>query len=154
MSTSYYYIREPFTSVRLEEGPGHDRVTLWERGANCGTLVLSLGSGKRLVSMFAAGDDDDSRAPIRTHYGGKDVGAVVTENVSGLDPSLVLISEYGEPLTVEQIRARAGHGKNASGIGGIGELFGYDPTPDDHRSTETLPPHDEQKQLKMEQGGR
>lgn len=33
------------TSVRIEEGPGHDRVTLWNRGGNSGTLTVKKGDG-------------------------------------------------------------------------------------------------------------
>lgn len=110
MSTSYYYIQEPITSLRLEEGPGHDRLTVWQSGANAGTLVLTKGSARTIISLFAEHAEDD-RCPMRTHFGGVEVGCVVTENVRGLDPSLILISEYGELFTVAQIRAFAGEGR-------------------------------------------
>lgn len=122
MSTAYYYLREPFTSIRLERGPSHDRVTLWERGANIGTLTVSAGTGSMVTYLFAE-VEYDGKAPMRTHWGGTKVGCVVTENVRGLDPSLVLVSEYGDVLTVGDIRARSGHGR---GTAKPGELFGYE----------------------------
>ena len=47
MSTSYYRLQDPFTSLRLEEGPGHDRLTVWEQHANCGTLTVSIDARDR-----------------------------------------------------------------------------------------------------------
>jgi len=105
MSTDYYWLRDPFTSIRLEEGEVHDRVTLWEGGANCGTLTLRAGHGRVVCRMFA--DTDDANAPIHTHFGGADVGCVVTESASALDEPYILVSEYGQPLTVGEIRKRS-----------------------------------------------
>lgn len=134
MSTSYYYIEEPFTSIRLLEGPVHDRVSLWESHGLAGTLTVSHGKGRSLVRRFIQ-YADDPQAPLRTHWGGKEVGCVVTENIRGLADDLVLIDEYGEPVTVGVIRARAGHVRKD---GMPGELFGYDPrvsTPTDVEPT-------------------
>ena len=122
MSTSYYYMQPPF-SVRLEKGPVHDRVTIFENGVNCGMLTVTAGKGSSVCWLFSENDVDDLHAPMRTHWGGKDVGCVVTENVRGLDPNLQLISEYREPTTVGAIRALAGHVRKD---GTPGELFGYD----------------------------
>ena len=113
MSTSYYYVAEPFTSIRLEEGPTHDRVTLWESHGNAGTLTVARGHGRQLVKRFAE-ECDDGRAPMRTHFGGRGVGCIVTENVRDLADDLVLISEYGDVLTVGEIRRCAGHGADAT----------------------------------------
>ena len=123
MSTSYYYVRQPFTSVHLEEGPVHDRVTIFEKGANCGMLTVTAGTGSSVCWFFADHNVEDWQAPMRTHYGGKDVGCVVTENLRGLDPRLLLISEYGKPMTVGEIRALAGRRRKDDAPG---ELFGYD----------------------------
>ena len=123
MSTSYYGLREHVTSLRLEEGPGHDRLTIWVDHGNAGTLVLPRGFGKNMARMFAETDVDDSECPMRTHWGGE-IGAVVTENQTDLQDERVLVSEYGDVLTVAAIRARAGakrHDKMPT------ELFGYEP---------------------------
>ena len=122
MSTSYYYTQSPF-SVRLEKDPGYDRVTIFEKGTNCGTLTVTAGMGGAVCWLFSEHNVDDDHAPMCTHWGGKNVGCVVTENVRGLDPNLQLISEYGEPMTVAEIRALAGHVRKD---GRPGELFGYD----------------------------
>jgi len=54
------------TSARLEEGPGHDRLTIWNRGGCAGTLVVNLGDGMRLLDLVLSGfcrtemcDEDD-----------------------------------------------------------------------------------------------
>ena len=122
MSTSYYYFNSPITSIRLEEGPAHDLITIFENHANCGTLTVSKGTGRTICLMFALNDVDDFQCPIHTHWGGSKVGAVITENVNGLSDDLILISEYGEPMSVKQIRALAGHVRKD---GMPGELFGY-----------------------------
>ena len=109
MSTSYYHLRQPITSLRLEEVVGHDRLTLFESGANIGTLTLSKGMGKTVASFFAD-EVDDHVAPLRTHYGGKGVGCVVTVHDPHLHPETMLIDEYGQPFTVAQIRAMNGNG--------------------------------------------
>jgi len=100
MSTSYYGLSDPITSLRLEEGPGHDRLTVWEGNALAGTLVLSLGEGRHVAMMFA--DQDCERA--NTSYGGKDVGCRVNCDPA-LRDDLVVISEYGEVTTIGAVRA-------------------------------------------------
>lgn len=111
MSTSYYFPIDGISSMRLVEGPGHDRLTIFEHGANAGELVLSLGMGRVVASALAQKDFDDSSCPMRTHYGGKGVGCVVTEHQRGLDPNACLISENGKIFTVAQIRELSGAGK-------------------------------------------
>lgn len=125
MSTSYYRLAEPFTSLRLEEWPGHDRLTVFESHANCGTLTMSRGHGRLVAMRFASRDGDDSSCPMRTHWGGADVGAVVDVNESGrgLADDITLISEYGDVLTVGEVKARAG-ARRADGW--PTELFGYE----------------------------
>lgn len=109
MSTSYYHLRPPITSLRLEEGAGHDSLTLFESGANIGTLTITKGLGKTVVSFFAD-DVEDNLAPLRTHYGGKGIGCVVTVHDPHLHPETMLIDEYGQPFTVAQITAMSGRG--------------------------------------------
>jgi len=38
-------------TTRLEEGPAHDRVTVWQDGGNCGTLTVKKGTGKYLAHI-------------------------------------------------------------------------------------------------------
>lgn len=125
MSTSYYRLSDPFTSIRLEEGVGHDRLTVWEQGANCGTLTFSRGMGKRIARLFAI-HEEDNECPLRTHWGGKERGAIVTVNDPEIADSCTVISEYGDVLTVAQVKARDGqHRKDGMPT----ELFGYEARP-------------------------
>lgn len=122
MSTSYNKPIEGITSLRLEEGPEHDRLTVWVEHSNAGTLVVPHSWGRRLVNMFSSDNGDDSQDAMRTHWGGKDVGAVLTDNAH-LPEDAVLISEYGEVLTAGQVRARGGARRRD---GWPTELFGYE----------------------------
>lgn len=65
MSTEYYCLKPPLTSLRLEEGEGHDRITVWERGACAGTLTLSSGAGSVVAGLFFY----DSPCIVRTSSG-------------------------------------------------------------------------------------
>ncbi len=122
MSTSYYRLIEPFTSLRLDEGARHDKLTVFESGANCGTLTVNHGTGRRLAQCFAA-HEDDGQCPLRTHWGGKDRGAVVTVNDPSLPDEATVVSEYGDVLTVGRVKARDGQGRSD---GMPTELFGYE----------------------------
>uniref|UniRef100_A0A6M3L3G4 Uncharacterized protein n=1 Tax=viral metagenome TaxID=1070528 RepID=A0A6M3L3G4_9ZZZZ len=102
MSTSYYSLREPFTSIRIESNSQHDKITFWSRHGNAGTLTVDKGDAKLIAIMIS---DNENLQPIHSHYGGEK-GTIITENISGLLPEQVLISEYGEALTVAQIRSK------------------------------------------------
>lgn len=124
MSTSYYRLREPFTSLRLEKGPTHDRLTVWEEHANAGTLTVRGGWGKHVALLFAL-QEGDEQCPVRTHWGGVDRGAVVTfrDRDKDLPDEIVLVSEYGDVVTVGYVRARDGAKRSD---GWPTELFGYE----------------------------
>lgn len=44
--------RSLITSVRLYEGPGHDRVVIFNRGAQAGELMLQKGDGMYVASKL------------------------------------------------------------------------------------------------------
>jgi hypothetical protein len=111
MSTSYYYLREPITSVRFEERGEHCHISVWEHGKLAGKLIVAKENAHLFAWMFSERESDDSRAPIRTRWGGAEYGCVVDENARGLDPKLQLIDEYGDVWTVADIRLRAGDGR-------------------------------------------
>lgn len=98
MSTEYRYfveaIREvhpqPDGSVRVVDDTGRESVVQ-----------------PRLLRLLA----DRDNAPITTRWGGTDTGCIVAENVRGLDPSLLLISDNCEVVAVANIRAVRGRGK-------------------------------------------
>jgi hypothetical protein len=122
MSTSYNRPIEGITSLRLEEGHKHDRLTVWIEHGNAGTLILPHGWGKRLTRVFSSDNGNDGEDDMRTHWGGSAVGAVVTDNAH-LPDDATLISEYGEVLTAGQVRLRAGARRSD---GWPTELFGYE----------------------------
>jgi hypothetical protein len=121
MSTSYYHLKHPITSLRVEMRGEHAHLTIWTNGKNNGTLVLGRDELPDILHMFAR-DAGDGGCPMRTHWGGAEVGAVVTENTPGLADDMQIISEYGELLTVGRVRGRAG-AKRKDGM--PTELFGY-----------------------------
>ena len=106
MSTNYYYPAEPVKSLRVENGELHVELS------DDSSFTLALDRAEETGFLHLLADDvDDPAAPMRTIWGGVGVGTVVREQVRGLDPDLLLISEYGELFTVAEIRARAGAGK-------------------------------------------
>jgi hypothetical protein len=112
MSTSYYRLAEPVTSLRAVTDGQHVRLTVFVNHANAGTLTLREEETRDFVRLLSI--SDDSLCAIRTHYGGDEKGCVVTENTPGMDPSLTLVSEYGEIVSVAEIRRLAGTGKGRS----------------------------------------
>lgn len=102
MSTSYYKLKKPFTSIRLTE-IYHDHLTLWENGANVGTLLLSRGMGKKVSIIFA--DTDDRLSPVHTLYGGDGVGMVITLH-GNVSENEMLISEDGDITTLARLREK------------------------------------------------
>src|SRR5690606_26482527 len=105
-------LREPISSVRFETLGNHCHITVWTHGGNSGTLIVAKEDAVSFARMFSD-RCDDPYAPIGSHFGGADVGMIITENVRGLDPHLQLIDEYGDVWTVEEVRAKAGKGKVA-----------------------------------------
>jgi hypothetical protein len=45
------------TSIKVVNEYGHDRVTVWNRGACSGTLVVKEGDGIKLGELLTAGND-------------------------------------------------------------------------------------------------
>lgn len=110
MSTAFYAFRGRISSARLAEGPGHDVVAVWQRGAKIGELTVTKGTGKEVLAMFR------SEAPaFHAYYGGEESGTVVeaTEDGKGMPPSEYVLSEDGELFTVHDVLQLAGRGKKA-----------------------------------------
>ena len=55
MSTYYYELNEPITSIRIETVGPHDRITVWVNSQNAGTLVVNADSGEtsEFLRMFS-----------------------------------------------------------------------------------------------------
>lgn len=49
------------SSVRIEEGPRHDRVTVFVNGQNSGTLVVDHGHGTIMASIILRGSKRGER---------------------------------------------------------------------------------------------
>jgi hypothetical protein len=47
------------SSVRGEEGPGHDRVHVWNRGGKSGELVVNHGDGQSLAVRLLGSDREN-----------------------------------------------------------------------------------------------
>jgi len=104
MSTSYYHLREPVTALKLSpDDEGRTRLEVEVRGYKAGSLLLDDHDVPGVLLMLSdSGRYDD--VPVRTSWGGEGVGCQVTERVRGLDPNLQLVSEYGELMTLAEIR--------------------------------------------------
>ena len=120
MSTYYYRLQKPITSLRLEKGKGHDKLWVWVNNALSGKLILRNDETKSMISLFASGD-----SVLSTHWGGENNGTVVTVLETNLLEGEVVISEYGELLTVREVKRREG-AKRQDGM--PTELFGYEET--------------------------
>jgi len=118
MSTSYYKLRNPFTHLELEHTGGHNHLRVWVDHGLSGTLVIpDRYFAEALRTLFI-----EYPPALRTHWGGKDKGAIVTVNEE-LPEKAVVLSEYGELMTVAQVKARAGATRKD---GMPTELFGYE----------------------------
>ena len=112
MSTNYFRLLEPITSIRLEESAGHDRLTVFENGANAGTLTLSKGAGRR-VALHLVLQEEDPNCPVRTYYGGAEIGLVVDVNDKEMPDCATVVSEYGDVYTMGEVKRMEGKGKHA-----------------------------------------
>ncbi len=60
-------MKDLISSVRVEHGPGHDRVHVWNRGGKAGVLVVTKGDGDDIAARLLdhiytpKGDTDDER---------------------------------------------------------------------------------------------
>lgn len=108
MSVSYYRLRSPFTSARLEEGPGHDRLSLWESHALSGVLTLTKGKGREALLAFT--ETETAFPPAHSWYGGKGIGTQISFRDSELADLDCMVSETGEIFTVAELKARTREG--------------------------------------------
>lgn len=111
MSTYYYPFKHGITSVRLSEGPEHDRLEVWQRHGKCGELVVDRGTGRYIAQEFCS-----CKPLLRTGFGGAQLGVVVETLLGSADlkSSEYLWGDNGQVYTVEEIRQMAGKGRTAS----------------------------------------
>lgn len=126
MSTSYYKLRGPYTHIKITEsarGPEWCRIELMAEGEFAGEMILRHEEVYNVIKNFAEASYDDSQAALRTHWGGKERGAIVTVQDESLADDVTVISEYGDILTVGEVKARDGAHRQD---GYPTELFGYE----------------------------
>ncbi len=104
MSTEFYPFKGTISSVRLECGPGHDTIGVWQAGAKCGELTVTKGAGKDLVFLFAS----DVAAFNVVNTGLASVTVHVFPYGVGMLPDQFVISEYGELMRVKDV-LKLGH---------------------------------------------
>lgn len=122
MSTSYYRLKPPVTYLRIEDQGSHNKISVWVSHGLSGALVVSKRETHAIVDMFTL-HEKDSQCPLRTHWAGASRGTVVTINDDTLADEICVVSEYGELLTVGEVKARDG-AKRSDGM--PTELFGYE----------------------------
>ena len=121
MSTNYYRLRPPITHLKLQrEGEGF-KLFVWVNHQLSGRLILDKQDTHQVLDCFTLKEPDD-KCPLRSYRGGDERGTVVYENVL-LPGEALVISEYGELLTVAQVKAR--HGAQRKD-GMPTELLGYE----------------------------
>ena len=105
MSTEYYTLKEPITSIRPEIMGGHTHVGIWVNHAKSGTLVFHNDEWKNAIWLFVK--KNVSEPPMRTFWGGIKDGCIVEETDTSSPAEQQMVSEFGELITVGQIRAKA-----------------------------------------------
>ena len=98
MSTEFYRIKPPFTSVRTEVGGGHTRLSLWVNHAKTGDITLRNEELKDVLRVFCR---EEPAVIQRGLTGGEVQLAYEDDNV---EPDTILVSEYGEITCVAQLQ--------------------------------------------------
>ena len=123
MSTSYYAIAKPVSALKVHDNTDKlDTIEFWIAGEYAGELTMDKRHTKSFLQKFIE-YTDDFQCPLHSHWGGADRGAIVIVNRSDIGDDEMVISEYGDLLTVAQVKARDG-AKRKDGF--PTELFGYE----------------------------
>jgi len=99
MSTSYYLLRRPITSVRPEVLGGHTHVGVWINHAKSGDLVVR---NEEWLPLLQALTSDE--CVIHVSCGGKDVGLVVDDRCPESCDMVQIVSECGTLHSMGEIR--------------------------------------------------
>ena len=105
MSTEYYALKKPITSIRPEIMGGHTHVGIWVNHAKSGTLVFRNDEWKTAIWLFV--EKNVSEPPMQSLWDGEKEGCIVKETDASSPAEQQMVSELGEIMTVGQIRARA-----------------------------------------------
>ena len=99
MSTSYYGLRPPVTSVRVEEEGDRAILSIWVNGSPAGKLVLA----KKNLKPFLKGVLADADDPVmHVTCGGEHM--LLCRMLHYARPEDQVISEYGELTTVRDVQ--------------------------------------------------
>ena len=99
MSTRYYALRPPVTSVRVEEAGGHASLSIWVSHGGAGKLVLAKQDLKPFLKGVLANEDD---VVMHVTCGGEH--ALLCRMLHYARPEDLVISEYGELMTVRDVQ--------------------------------------------------
>uniref|UniRef100_A0A6H1ZGT8 Uncharacterized protein n=1 Tax=viral metagenome TaxID=1070528 RepID=A0A6H1ZGT8_9ZZZZ len=69
-------------------------------------MKIDKGDAELIARIIA--DNEVNEAPMYSYWDGEKGASVVVENQKDLSPRQILISEYGDILTVKKIRSRMG----------------------------------------------
>ena len=103
MSTDYYALKKPITSIRPEILGGHTHVGIWVNHAKSGTLIFHNDEWKDAIWLFV----EREVSPIRAFWGDTEKGCIVRETDTKSPAEQQMVSESGELVTIGQIRAKA-----------------------------------------------
>ena len=101
MSTSYYRLKPPFTSIRTEVGGGHTRLSLWVNHAKAGDITLRNEELPAVLHVLARD------TPAIRRVATADGGTRLDFDDDNVEPDHMLISEYGDLTCLEKLEAQA-----------------------------------------------
>lgn len=101
MSTYFYNLAEPWSSVQVHEGPAHNRLVIWVNGKKAGELAFGAedeGALKDAIICLAG------QNCAVAHRVGKGSGKTRL-HIIGKNRRPQVISEYGEIIELEALMA-------------------------------------------------
>lgn len=98
MSTYYYELREPWSSIRVYDSPGpHTQITLWNDGAYSGMLTINEDHKQEALDCFF-----DRESSIGNQYG-RGQGKLLGYNHQRDPRTDQIISEYGDICSYKEL---------------------------------------------------
>ena len=101
MSTSYFRLKKPFTSVRTTARGGHTQLALWVNHAKAGDITLR---NEEVPAVLLALRRNESAV---TQCGAAAGGTQLYFDDDNLEPDTQLISEYGDLTCLGNLEAQA-----------------------------------------------
>lgn len=98
MSTHYYELKHPWSSIRCEDNAKHCKISVWESGALAGTLTVESKVRYDTLDCFFRTSPTNGVC-VTTSRGDKGVGLTV-HRIPRVD---YLISEYGELCSFKEL---------------------------------------------------